>query len=432
MKKKHLAEAIYLFSRIETLLREHGGTGESFSDLVKSFNKKIHREEKLKAKKQKADKIGYKFYYADGEYHIKDQYEYEYDIDEELFEYEESKRQWREYIEYKRGLIGGFYNNLRTIGHERNQLMHQADYHIPNFSRFKKACYQVIDYLEDGAKPLFPVSLHENESLRKKVTHIAVDEPLFWFRYLLTLPVVYWLFHRFGICASCSDMAFYGVLAGVSLFFFHLFYIALGVLAFTFKSEDNMKGVFFLVILGIVVYSNFTDKEGRSSKRKKSDDTTASYRSGGECTYYYVKSSSLNIRAGTSVRSPKVGGLRHNEQVCVIRTKGDWAYVNHKGWVAEKYLSSTKVPALHTKKQKHTSKVDESRSDSQIRVKQKIEKKKPKKKVEVWHCEARAKRASGWVEKVGKENAVKGALHQCEIRRVTEIPCRITRCYQVR
>jgi hypothetical protein len=429
MRKKQLAEAIYLFSRIENLLREHGGKGESFSDLVKSFNKKIHREEKLKAKKQKADKIGYKFYYSDGEYHIKEQYEDDYDIYDEFFDYEESKTQWQEYIEYKRELIGGFYNNLRTIGHERNQLMHQAGYNIPNFSRFKKACYQVIDYLEEGKKPLLPVSLHENDSFQKQLTHIAIDEPMFWFKYLLTIPVVYWLFHHFGICASCSDGAFYGVVAGVSFFFFHLFYILLGLINFTFKSEDIMN---LMLFLGVVVFFTFIHFTGENSTEPDSGKTTyaaASNHNSTNCTYYYVKSSSLNIRANASVRSRKVGGLRRNERVCAIRIKGGWVYIDDKGWVARQYLSPTRVTVSQTKREKKSVEVHTAPI---ITVKKKENVLKQRKKAEVWHCEARAKRASGWVEKVGKQTAMNGALHQCEIRRVTEVPCRISRCYQVR
>ena len=61
---------------------------------------------------------------------------------------------------------------------------------------------------------------------------------------------------------------------------------------------------------------------------------------------------------------------------------------------------------------------------------------KPKKSVEkhrpvvIWHCSAQSKRASGRVEKTGLEAAKKGALHQCEIRRQTEVPCRIVTCYK--
>ena len=64
----------------------------------------------------------------------------------------------------------------------------------------------------------------------------------------------------------------------------------------------------------------------------------------------------------------------------------------------------------------------------------KIKKKSAKKKssAHVYHCTARSDRASGWVERVGLQNAKNGALKQCNIRRQTSSSCRITNCYKVR
>lgn len=59
-------------------------------------------------------------------------------------------------------------------------------------------------------------------------------------------------------------------------------------------------------------------------------------------------------------------------------------------------------------------------------------KKKTKKSSTVWHCTARSDRASGWVERVGLQNAKNGALKQCNIRRQTNSYCKITNCYKVR
>lgn len=64
----------------------------------------------------------------------------------------------------------------------------------------------------------------------------------------------------------------------------------------------------------------------------------------------------------------------------------------------------------------------------------KIKKKSSKKKssAHVYHCTARSTRASGWVERVGLQNAKNGALKQCNMRRQTSAYCRITNCYKVR
>lgn len=64
----------------------------------------------------------------------------------------------------------------------------------------------------------------------------------------------------------------------------------------------------------------------------------------------------------------------------------------------------------------------------------KIKKKTVKKKSSgsVYHCTARSTRASGWVERVGLDNAKRGAIKQCNMRRQTNSYCRITNCYKVR
>jgi len=128
MDKKSLAEAIFLFNRIETLLRQRGGQGESFSDLVKSFNVYLDKEPEIKAAKQRADSIGYKFYYdrAEGTYRIKDQYLKDHGIFDDLRTYQLCREQHTDYIAYKKELIGGFYNNLRSIAFERNNLLHAS------------------------------------------------------------------------------------------------------------------------------------------------------------------------------------------------------------------------------------------------------------------------------------------------------------------
>jgi tetratricopeptide (TPR) repeat protein len=59
-------------------------------------------------------------------------------------------------------------------------------------------------------------------------------------------------------------------------------------------------------------------------------------------------------------------------------------------------------------------------------------KKKVKKSSTVWHCTAKSDRASGWVERVGLQNAKNGALKQCNMRRQTNSYCKITNCYKVR
>ena len=48
------------------------------------------------------------------------------------------------YRNYKKKLLNGNYNNLRWIAHERNQLMHQTNYLIPEFLKFKSVLTKSI------------------------------------------------------------------------------------------------------------------------------------------------------------------------------------------------------------------------------------------------------------------------------------------------
>ena len=123
------------------------------------------------------------------------------------------------------------------------------------------------------------------------------------------------------------------------------------------------------------------------------------------CDYYYTNASSINVRSRPTTRSVREDRLSKNKRVCVTKKSGSWSYLRNKGWVLSRFLQKTKVKV---KKRKQKARSDRS----------------------VWHCTARSTRASGWVERVGKENAKRGALHQCTMRLQTSTPCRITNCYR--
>lgn len=48
----------------------------------------------------------------------------------------------------------------------------------------------------------------------------------------------------------------------------------------------------------------------------------------------------------------------------------------------------------------------------------------------VYHCSAKALRASGWQESTSLYKAKQGAIRQCMIRRVSSEPCVIQTCYK--
>ena len=123
------------------------------------------------------------------------------------------------------------------------------------------------------------------------------------------------------------------------------------------------------------------------------------------CDYYYTNASSINVRSRPTTRSVREDRLSKNKRVCVTKKSGSWSYLQNKGWVLSRFLQKTKVKV---KKRKQKARSDRS----------------------VWHCTARSTRASGWVERAGKENAKRGALRQCTMRLQTSTPCRIINCYR--
>lgn len=108
-----------------------------------------------------------------------------------------------------------------------------------------------------------------------------------------------------------------------------------------------------------------------------------------------------------------------------------------------KHIKDVYFDGIRLKKGKYTLKISKKGYyskeitvdlDQNIKRSIKLTKKQKKTKTSstVWHCTAKSSRASGWVERVGLQNAKNGALHQCNIRRQTNSVCRITNCYKVR
>lgn len=107
---RSMSIAIYLTKELEHLLVCKGAQGFSLSDKVKSFDdyEKRHKNVDLQ------------------------------DNDEAYA-----------YREYKRNLLGGNYNNLRHIAHERNMFFHTDRYKIRDFGSFKFDSLVAIIYLKN-------------------------------------------------------------------------------------------------------------------------------------------------------------------------------------------------------------------------------------------------------------------------------------------
>ena len=134
----------------------------------------------------------------------------------------------------------------------------------------------------------------------------------------------------------------------------------------------------------------------------------------------------LNVRANPYVANNKVGELQPYAQgFKVLETqvnyKGDrWSRINYnglEGWVISRSIAPVGTRTYRKKP---------------VLKKRTRSKPKPVRKTQksvVWYCEAKSARASGWVRRVGKQNAMNGALEQCTARRQTSSRCRVVNCH---
>ena len=455
MTDSQMAELLYLFHQIEELMVKNDakktnadGSLTSFSDKVKSFDN---------FEKEPADPgdIGYKFYYDAGSYHIKDDYDYGHNIYTELEEYEAYKSYKKRHWEYRNKILGGNYHTLKQIGHERNQLLHIYDYQIKNYSKFVKDCKLMMKYLEKPDKK--PFLGYESLHSTKSTSTIVSKRTSYPSKSTGTIGSKRTSYHSKSTKSGDAFSIMFWILGLTSLvgivkvlvYAYHIEpYFLLGAIGYGVYAlfTGNWLPVLAVAVIGWVMifsdnsskerhHSNYDEKKTVLSVKYKKENThtesknkhreratqkervvhnndsrnhtsTKRTKANKACQYYYIQANKLHIRASASATGRKIGSVNKNTKVCIRKTKNGWSYIDGKGWVSSKFLSMKRVKKKKISKQKQVSKA-------------------------VWHCKAASQRASGWVEKVGKQNAIRGAIRQCELRRQTNTKCRIVNCYKL-
>jgi hypothetical protein len=199
------------------------------------------------------------------------------------------------------------------------------------------------------------------------------------------------------------------------------------------KSNDDESHIFStiaIVFFIIFLYKTFSHDDDKQRKQQKVTQAQYTQTSRYPAKYTtkkikvskpkhqskqcqkYITTATLNIRANHNLASDIIAKVAKNKKICIVASKDKWLYIKDKGWVYSKYTKKQKTKKKTIKKKKvvHKKKVDST----------------------VWHCSAKSQRASGWAKSVDKNSAKKSALHQCEIRRVSDIPCSIIDCYKIR
>lgn len=118
---KELIIALDLTKQLEDELIKDGAQGNSLSDKIKSYQQ-YDEDEFIKMHKDELDNVE----------------------DEEELKYQ--------FRVYKRSLLDGRYNDLRWVAHERNQMMHFADYEIKDFSKFQSVTKDAISYFQNSVQ----------------------------------------------------------------------------------------------------------------------------------------------------------------------------------------------------------------------------------------------------------------------------------------
>jgi len=360
MTDNQIYELLVLFNKIENLMVTNGanktktdGTPSSFSDKVKSFDN-------FREKPEKPADIGYKFYFKDNEYHIKDEYEYDKNIEDELHKYELYKSYNKEYWGYKNSLLGGNYNTLIKIGHQRNQLSHSYKYEIKNYRNFVNVCNSMILYLENpNIKRFFKYKiLDDSEITNTNITFIKSIKPLSFkkkskliladklfdsiinIKIFIVFIISIILFHyllknnitdKYGwVIIPCAIAIYYlpNILLYISKIIINIFMYILSIIL--------EKLVLFIVILLVLNYF------GVFSKSDKNDTKTIKESRDNSCSYYYVGTSYLNVRATASKNSKIVDNVQLDEKICITKKEKSWYYIKNQGWVYSKYLTSKK------------------------------------------------------------------------------------------
>lgn len=198
---KETMQALKLTKELEEALKKDGARGNSLSDLVKSYERKS--------------------------------------IDDFYEDYE--------YRAYKRELLGGRYNPLRWVAHERNQLMHQSGYLIENFLKFKYTIQDAIKYLRKKKKNGLSVESFLLKLINATPYIIAFAIPLFLFKDKILdggNPIVYIIFTIIGL----------GLIIRLGELFANLLELFFTIYNFLQNMASNYKIAFYTLLLSILLW----------------------------------------------------------------------------------------------------------------------------------------------------------------------------------
>ena len=150
-----MAELLYLFKEIDTLMVANGARSTNPDGSFTSFDDKVKSFDRFEKEPQYPGDIEHMFEMKEGKHVIREEYLYDAGIKEKLAHYEKYKTYEKRYQEYKEKILGGNYDTLKSIAIVRHRVLHLKEYKVWKYKAFKQDCQGMIKYLKNPDKKHF-------------------------------------------------------------------------------------------------------------------------------------------------------------------------------------------------------------------------------------------------------------------------------------
>ena len=386
-----MAELLYLFREIDTLMVANGARFRNADGSFTSFDDKVKSFDTFEEEPQYPGDIEHMFEMKEGKYVIREEYLYDAGIKNKLLAYENYKTYEKRYEVYKKKILGGNYNTLKSIAIVRHRVLHLKDYKVWKYKPFKQDCQSMIKYLnEPDKKPFLSrykvpqkiiagtvvlAGLKDKRGVKKhsfwqNIRTVWNDTTVHdWYKDILfylggMLAVLYGLFTMLSkklISIKDWDTGSYILFAiGLVTFLYYLpkimrfiYGLAQALVSFGKKSlYSDWYKMMFLFLGGIfMIYAWLQYKGSSPRKRQHIVHTTIKQQHQKpiqkthkvQCRTAYVAVDTLHVREKPKSNSRIIDKVYKNHKLCIIKELPQWLYVQNRGWVYREHVSNTRV-----------------------------------------------------------------------------------------
>ena len=292
---------------------------------------------------------------------------------------------------YKKKILGGNYNTLKSIAIVRHRVLHLKDYKVWKYKPFKQDCQSMIKYLNEPDKKPFlsrykvPQKIIagtvvlaglkgkrgvKKHSFWQNIRTVWNDTTVHdWYKDILfylggMLAVLYGLFTMLSkklISIKDWDTGSYILFAiGLVTFLYYLpkimrfiYGLAQALVSFGKKSlYSDWYKMMFLFLGGIfMIYAWLQYKGSSPRKRQHIVHTTIKQQHQKpiqkthkvQCRTAYVAVDTLHVREKPKSNSRIIDKVYKNHKLCIIKELPQWVYVQNRGWVYREHVSNTRV-----------------------------------------------------------------------------------------